>query len=76
VKKTGKVVIAHEAPKSSGFGAEIAARIAESAFQMLDAPIVRVAGKECAVPYCKVLEDVVLPQRQDLEKALRDLALY
>lgn len=76
VQKTGKIVIAHEAPKSGGFGAEIAARVAESAFQMLDAPIVRVAGKECAVPYCKVLEDVVLPQRHDLEKALRDLALY
>ncbi len=76
VAKTGKLVIAHEAPKSGGFGAEIAARVTESAFQTLDAPIVRVAGKECAVPYCKILEDEVLPQRHDLEKALRELALY
>jgi 2-oxoisovalerate dehydrogenase E1 component len=76
VKKTGKLVIAHEAPKNSGFGAEIAARVIESAFQFLDAPIARVAGKCCAVPYCKVLEDEVLPQRHDLEKALRDLAIY
>lgn len=76
VKKTGKLVVAHEAPKNSGFGAEIAALIIERGFQYLDAPIVRVAGKPCAVPYCKVLEDEVLPQRHDLEKALRDLALY
>lgn len=76
VKQTGKLAIAHEAPKSGGFGAEIAARVIEQAFQYLDAPIARIAGKECAVPYCKSLEDEVLPQRHDLEKALRDLALY
>jgi 2-oxoisovalerate dehydrogenase E1 component len=76
VKKTGKLVVAHEAAKNSGFGAEIAARVTEQAFQYLDAPIVRVAGKDCAVPYCKALEDEVLPQRHDLEKALRDLAIY
>lgn len=76
VAKTGKLVVAHEAPKSGGFGAEIVARVTESAFQLLDAPIVRVAGKECAIPYCKILEDEVLPQRSDLEKALRELALY
>ncbi|HEX4840116.1 MAG TPA: thiamine pyrophosphate-dependent enzyme [Rhabdochlamydiaceae bacterium] len=76
VKKTGKLVIAHEAARNNGFGAEIAATIGEKAFQYLDAPIARVAGKDCAVPYCKVLEDAVLPQRHDLEKALRDLASY
>jgi 2-oxoisovalerate dehydrogenase E1 component len=76
VRKTGKLLIAHEAPKSSGFGAEIAARIAEAGFSFLDAPIMRVGGKECAVPYCKALEDEVLPQRHDIEKALRHLALY
>ncbi len=76
VKKTGKLLIAHEAPKSGGFGAEIAARIGESAFTYLDAPVARIGGKECAVPYCKLLEDLVLPQRHDIEKALRELALY
>lgn len=76
VKKTGKVLIAHEAPKSGGFGAEIAARLAQDAFSFLDAPIGRVGGKECAVPYSTVLEDQVLPQRKDLEKALRELAQY
>jgi len=76
VKKTGKLLVAHEAPKSGGFGAEIAARVCEAAFAFLDAPVVRIGGKECAVPYCKALEDEVLPQRHDLEKALRNLALY
>lgn len=74
VKKTGKLLIAHEAAKSGGFGAEIAARISEQAFEYLDAPILRVAGKECPVPYCKSLEDAVLPQRSDLEAGLRKLA--
>lgn len=76
VKKTGKLVIAHEAPKFGGFGAEISAQIMEQAFPYLDAPVVRVGGKNCMVPYCKDLEDAVLPQRPDLEKALRELALY
>lgn len=76
VKKTGKLVIAHEAPKFGGFGAEISAQIMEQAFPYLDAPVARVGGKNCAVPYCKDLEDEVLPQRHDLEKALRELALY
>jgi len=76
VKKTGKLVIAHEAPKFGGFGAEISAQIMEQAFPYLDAPVARVGGKNCAVPYCKDLEDEVLPQKHDLEKALRQLALY
>jgi 2-oxoisovalerate dehydrogenase E1 component len=76
VKKTSKLLIAHEAPKFGGFGAEIAAQIMEQAFPYLDAPVARVGGKNCAVPYCKDLEDTVLPQKHDLEKALRELALY
>ncbi len=76
VRKTGKLLIAHEAVANCGFGAEIAARIANLAFNYLDAPIQRVTGKNCMVPYCKVLEDAVLPQKADLEKALRDLANF
>lgn len=76
VRKTGKLVIAHEAPGNCGFGAEIAARICEKQFAYLDAPIVRVTGANCPVPYSKILEDEVLPQTQDLERALRDLALF
>ncbi len=76
IKKTGKLLIAHEAARNCGFGAELAARAAEQAFQYLDAPIQRVTGKDCPVPYCKDLEDEILPQKKDLEFALRQLASY
>ncbi|MBI3900637.1 MAG: MFS transporter, partial [Chlamydiia bacterium] len=76
VQKTGKCLILHEAPKNCGFGAELSARILEEAFFYLDAPIVRVTGKDCPVPYCKILEDAVLPQASDLEKALRALSSF
>lgn len=76
VRKTGKLLIAHEAPGNCGFGAEIAARISEKLFPYLDAPIVRVTGENCPVPYNKALEDEVLPQPKDLEKGLRQLASF
>ena len=74
VRKTGKLLVAHEAPRTCGFGAEVAAKVMENAFVYLDAPICRVTGADCPIPYCKDLEDAVLPQLHDLEKALRDLA--
>lgn len=76
IRKTGKLLIAHEAARNCGFGAELAARAAEEAFLYLDAPIQRVTGKDCPVPYCKLLEDAVLPQTRDIENALRSLAQY
>ena len=76
VQKTGKLLIAHEAPGNCGFGAEIATQITEKAFEYLDAPIVRVTGENCAIPYCKELENEVLPQPHDLEVAIRKLANY
>ncbi len=76
VKKTGKLLIAHEAAGNCGFGAEIAARISGSHFPYLDAPIVRVTGADCPVPYSKILEDEVLPMPIDLEKGLRNLAEF
>ncbi|MGE5196530.1 MAG: thiamine pyrophosphate-dependent enzyme [Anaerolineae bacterium] len=76
LKKTGKLLIAHEAAKNAGFGAEIAAQVVEKAFHLLDAPIVRVASSDCPVPYCKELEDAVLPQARDIETALRQLARF
>jgi 2-oxoisovalerate dehydrogenase E1 component len=76
IKKTGKLLIAHEAARNCGFGAELAARAAEEAFLYLDAPVRRVTGKDCPVPYCKDLEEEVLPQRKDIEVALRELAEY
>lgn len=76
IQKTGKLLIAHEAAKNCGFGAELAARAVEEAFFYLDAPVQRVAGKNCPVPYSKILEDEVLPQKKDLEEALRTLANF
>lgn len=76
VKKTGKLLIAHEAAGNCGFGAEVAARVCEKAFPYLDAPIKRVTGMDCPVPYSKILEDEVLPQPRDLEEGLRALARF
>ena len=76
VQKTGKLLIAHEAPRTCGFGAEIAALVTEKAFDYLDAPIQRVTGQDCPVPYCKDLENAVLPQLEDLASGIRSLARY
>lgn len=76
LQKTGKLLIVHEAPRTCGFGAELAARSAELGFRYLDAPIMRIGAKDCPVPYCKDLEDAVLPQKKDIEKALRSLINY
>lgn len=76
VKKTSKLLIVHEAARNCGFGAELAARVAEEGFMYLDAPVARVAGKDCPVPYCKDLEDAVLPQKADLEAAIRRLVSF
>ncbi len=76
VQSTGKLLVAHEAPRNCGFGAEICARIVEEAFQYLDAPVKRVTGADCPVPYCKDLEDEVLPQLKDLEKAILELVSF
>ena len=76
VRKTGKVVIVHEAARTCGFGAELAARIGEELFSYLDAPVQRIAGKDCPVPYCKELEDAVLPQKSDLEAGFQQLLMF
>ena len=76
IRKTGKLLIAHEAARNCGFGAELAARAADEAFLLLDAPVMRVAGKDCPVPYCKDLEEEVLPQAEDIEQALRTLIAF
>jgi len=74
VIKTGKVLIAHEACKTGGAGAEIAARIAESeAFDYLDAPIKRLAGLDIPVPYNRNLERRMVPQVEDIVAAAREL---
>lgn len=73
VEKTGRVVIAHEAVTRSGFGAEIAAIIAEKALDYLDAPIKRVGSKPAPIPFSGVLEQFVLPGSQDIIAAVKEL---
>ena len=71
-RKTGHVVIVYEAPKTLGIGAEIAARIAESeALYSLQAPIVRLGGQECPIPYNRALERAAVPQQEDIVAAVR-----
>ena len=76
VKKTNRVLVLHEDNISWGYGAEIAARIADELFEFLDAPVRRLAGKDVFIPYHPVLEDAVLPQPADIVRAARELAAY
>ena len=76
VRKTSRVIVAHEDVLSWGYGAEIAARIADELFEDLDAPVKRVAATDTFVAYQPVLEDVILPQSEDLYKAMESLAKF
>jgi 2-oxoisovalerate dehydrogenase E1 component len=76
VKKTNRVIIAHEDMLSWGYGAEIAARIGEELFHDLDAPVRRVAAMDVFVAYQPLLEDAILPQPEDLYRAMADLAAF
>jgi 2-oxoisovalerate dehydrogenase E1 component len=76
VRKTSRVIVAHEDTMSWGYGAEIAARIADELFEDLDAPVKRVAATDTFVAYQPILEDVILPQADDLYKAMEALARF
>jgi 2-oxoisovalerate dehydrogenase E1 component beta subunit len=76
VKKTSKALVLHEASRTGGIGGEIAATIAEEAFEWLDAPVIRVASIDTPVPYSPPLEDYYLPQIKDVLDAARKLAAY
>jgi len=73
VKKTHKAVIVHEACKTGGFGAEIAAKIMESAFDYLDAPVVRVCGADVPMPKAPNLEKLAIPSKESIIKAVKEL---
>ncbi len=76
VSKTGRVMICHEAPVTGGFGGELAAVISEGpSFDFLDAPIVRLAGRNVPIPYNRILERAAVPQVEDIVAAARKLAL-
>src|SRR5438445_917532 len=76
VSKTNRALVAYEDTLSWGYGAEIAARIADKLFDQLDAPVRRVAAKDTFVAYQPILEDAILPQPNDLYLAMKELAAY
>jgi 2-oxoisovalerate dehydrogenase E1 component len=76
VQRTNKVIVAYEDSLSWGYGAEIAARIADQCFPWLDAPVKRVASTDTFVGYAPDLEDFILPQVEDLAQAMRELHAF
>jgi 2-oxoisovalerate dehydrogenase E1 component beta subunit len=76
VKKTGRLLIVHEDTRTGGIAGEIAMRVSESAFEWLDAPMLRVTAIDAPVPYSGSLEDYFLPQTDDIVEAARYLAGY
>jgi pyruvate/2-oxoglutarate/acetoin dehydrogenase E1 component len=76
VEKTSKALVVHEDTLTGGFGAEIAATIAQEAFENLDAPVRRVAAPDTPVPFAPVLERAFIPQVDDVVAGLRELAEY
>jgi 2-oxoisovalerate dehydrogenase E1 component len=76
VRETSRVVIAHEDQLTCGFGAELAARIGETLFEHLDAPVKRVAAMDTPVAYCPDLEEEILPQSSDVLRAIQEVARY
>ena len=76
VRKTNRAIVLHEDTRTGGFGGEIAARIAEFAFEHLDAPIRRLASRDTPVPHAPVLEDAFMPMPADIEQAIRETVAY
>jgi 2-oxoisovalerate dehydrogenase E1 component beta subunit len=76
VRKTGKVLIVHAANKLAGVGAEVAALIAEQAFEWLDAPVQRMGGLDTPIPFSPPLEDAYRPNAEKIYSAARALASY
>jgi 2-oxoisovalerate dehydrogenase E1 component len=76
VKKTSRVIVAHEDMISWGYGAEIAARIGDELFDYLDAPVRRVGALDTFVAYQPILEDAILPQPETILKAIVDLKAF
>jgi 2-oxoisovalerate dehydrogenase E1 component len=76
VKRTSRCLVVHEDHVTFGFGAEVAARVADELFPWLDAPVRRLAGLDTPVAYSPVLEDVILPQVDDVLEACRQVAAW
>jgi 2-oxoisovalerate dehydrogenase E1 component beta subunit len=76
VERCSKVLVLHEDTRTGGFGAEIAATIAEESFEHLDAPVKRIAAPDTPVPFSPPLEKAFIPQVEDVAAGLRELAEY
>jgi len=76
VKKTNRVIVAYEDSLSWGYGAEIAARIADDCFPWLDAPVRRIGSTDTFVGYAPQLEDAILPQVDDFRKAYEEIVQF
>ena len=76
VRKTNRVLIVHEDTRTGGIAGEITARISETCFEWLDAPVLRVTAADVPLPYSPPLEDYVLPQTSDIVRALRRIVAY
>ena len=76
VRRTSRALVLHEDTRTGGFGAEIAATIAEEAFEHLDAPLKRIAAPDTPAPFSPPLEKAYIPQVDDIAAGLRELAAY
>jgi 2-oxoisovalerate dehydrogenase E1 component beta subunit len=76
VRRCSKALVLHEDTRTGGFGGEIAATIAEEAFEHLDAPVMRIAAPDCPAPFSPPLEKAFIPQVDDVVRGLRELAAY
>ncbi|MEO7522008.1 MAG: transketolase C-terminal domain-containing protein, partial [Gemmatimonas sp.] len=76
VKKTNRLLVVHEDTRTGGVAGEITARVSETCFEWLDAPVLRVTAADIPLPYGPPLEDYVLPQTADIVRAVRRLAAY
>jgi 2-oxoisovalerate dehydrogenase E1 component beta subunit len=76
VRKTNRLLIVHEDTRTGGIAGEITARVSETCFEWLDAPVLRVTAADIPLPYAPPLEDYVLPQTSDIVRAVRRLAAY
>ena len=76
LKKTNRLIVAHEDNITNGFGAEIAARIADEGFEFLDAPIKRVASLDAPVAYSSILENELLVQTEWIEDSMQEVMAF
>jgi 2-oxoisovalerate dehydrogenase E1 component beta subunit len=76
VKKTNRLLVLHEDTRTGGIAGEITARVSETCFEWLDAPVLRVTAADIPLPYAPALEDYVLPQTADVVRAVLRLASY